>query len=1006
MEFRILGPLEITAGQRRLELHGARQQVVVAMLLLGANRVVTMDRLLEAIYGEDPPPTARSQVQIGISSIRRVLASYDRETIIDTHPSGYVLRVGSGQLDAQKFTELVAEARGARESGHLEQAVGHYRDALRLWRGPAAAGIDSQLVRAAASRLDELRISSNEDRITLELELGRHHELVAELIEMVEEHPLRELLRGQLMLALYRCNRTAEALQVYRLTRRIMIDELGIEPSDRLQSLEHAILTTDPALDLQVEQFQVQSVAQQVPKLLPADIADFTGREEHIAQIRQYLIPVDDAARLAVPVVVLVGKGGVGKSCTAVHSSHGMIDHFPDGQLYADLHGSATHPVSPAQVLERFLRALGVLGTNVPENLDERAEMYRNLLAGRKVLVMLNDAISESHVLPLLPGNSTAAVIVTSRSRLTGLAGARHIEVDVFDVGNSVDLLARITGATRVQSEADAAAVVADQCGGLPLALRIAGARLAARPHWSVQQLADRLADETRRLDELRHGDMGIRPSISFSYDSAGEQARLLFRRLALLDMPVFSGWLSAALLDVPVATAENLLDDLVNAQLVEPAGSGSGSGVHCHYRFHDLIRVFARERLVAEDPAVERKAALERALGALLYVAEQAHRTYFGGDYVRVKSDAQSWPLSASLVEQLVADPLAWYESERLPLVSSVRQAAQAGFTELCWSLAVSAVALYESRIYLDEWRETHDVALEATKKAHHVRGQAAILYSMGSLHMMQQRFDLALQELTNAVQLFEKSDDYHGAALAVRHIAYLDRLGGRRDEASARYEQALTIFRRNADHIATAYVLHGIAQLMLEQSQFAAAMDLLSEALELCRAARCGRIEAQVLHRMGEAQLLLGELAGAAETFREVLTITTDIGDLIGEAYALQGIGVAELRLANFDQAREALQRALGLAVRVGERMVEGRIVLAMSELAIAVGDYRQAVALGNRAAAVFDGLKVPLYEAWALGLLNTAHTALGDPVAVLAAAAEADRLRANLSGDGPVG
>lgn len=997
MDFKILGLLEVTAGQRRLAVHGARQQIVLMTLLLSANKVVPMGRLIEAVYGQDEPPTARSQVQIGISSLRRLFAVSGSEEVITTHAYGYVVRVGDGQLDSTRFEKLVGAARAARASGHLELAVASYRDALRLWRGPAAEGVDSQLVRVAASRLDELRISANEDRIELELDLGRHHELVAELTELAVAYPLRERLRGQLMLSLYRCDRTAEALQVYQDTRRSMVDELGIEPGDRLHRLQRAVLTADPALDLPAVQNRFQAVSVQVPNLLPADIADFMGRAEQVAEISRHLVSPDDEARLAVPVIAIAGKGGVGKTTLAVHVSHRLAGHFPDGVLYADMHGGAPHSVSAWQVLERFLRALGLRGAHIPATIDERAEMYRNMLANRRVLILLDDVLSERDVVSLLPGDSTAAVLVTSRSRLTGLPGAHHLEIDVFGADDSMGLLARIAGASRIQSEAAAAAAVAEQCGRLPLALRIAGARLAARPHWSVQQLVDCLADETHRLDELRHGGMGIRPSISFTYESIDEQARLLFRRLAMLDMPSFSGWLSAALLGVPLATAEKLLDDLVNAQLVEVTGCGSSAA--CQYRFHDLIRVFARERLVLEDPPAERKAALGRALSALLCVAEQAHRRYFGGDFVRIRGDAQSWSPPLSVIDQLVEDPLAWYERERLALVSSVRQAAHAGLVELCWSLAVSSVPLFESRVYLDEWRETHEIALQATRKEHHVHGEAAILYSTGSLHIMQQRFDLALQELTDAMRLFEKSDDRYGAALAIRHIAYLDRLGGRRDQAMVGYEQALAVFRETDDLIGMAYVLQGMAQVKLEENEFSAAMDLLSEGLALCQTARCDRIEAQVIHRAGEACLLMGDPINAIRKFGEVLSIARGVGDPIGEAYALQGMGVAESRQGHFDKAREALQSALELAIRVGERFVQGRIILAMSELALVSGDYSQATVHGKHAVTLFGGLKVPLYQAQALGLLTRAHRALGDAAAAQETAREAGLLHATL-------
>ena len=999
MEFGILGPLEVVDGAERLELGGARQQIVVATLLLSANRVVTMGRLLEAIYGDDLPPTSRSQAHISISSLRRLFASHGHDGVIATRDHGYVIGVESGQLDAQRFEELDAAAQAARDDGNLDLAIAKYRDALRLWRGPALDGMDSELVRAAASRLDEQRVATLEDRLDLELQLGRHHELVGELTELNAEFPLRERLRSQLMLALYRCGRTPEALQVYRQARRTMISELGIEPGERLRQLEHAILTSDPGIEPPNAPIRVQTANLQAPSLLPADIADFTGRTKEISEIGRQLTPGGRAeGRLALPVVVIVGKGGIGKTSLAVHVSHGMADHFPDGQLFADLHGGGPRPVSPMQVLERFLRALGVPGSQLPDGLDERAEAYRNLLADRKVLVVLDDAESEGQISPLLPGSGAAAVVVTSRSRLAALPGAIRVEVDVLDADKSVDLLARIAGEERVQSETEAAAAVAEQCGHLPLALRIAGARLAAHPHWSIQRLVERLADETLRLDELRHGDMGIRPSISLTYDSASEQAKRLFRRLAMLDTPVFSGWMGAALLDKPIPHAEDLFDDLVGAQLIETVGNGSG--MQSQYRFHDLIRVFARERLAAEEATADRNAALQRSLGALLGLAEEAHCLYYGGDYLRVHSSAPRWPLPGPMVKKLVGQPLSWYDRERPTLVAGVRQAARAGLVELCWSLAFSAVTLFESRIYLDDWRETHDIALATTQKAHDVRGQAAMLYSSGTLHMTQQLFAPARREFITAARLFRDADDDQGVGLVVRHIASIDRLQGRLEDAARNYQRALEVFQRTGDHIAAAYVLQNLAQVKLESREFGGALELLSDALRMSQAAQCARVEAQVLYRTGEAHLLAGELGLAVDTFELALAIIRDLGDPVGEAHVLQGVGLARIRKGEFSPARSALQRSLELASDVGEQLVEARALLGLSELALASGNPAQSVVFGQQAADVFHGVGAPLYQARALALLSGAYADLGDADAARAASAQVATLRAEFN------
>jgi DNA-binding SARP family transcriptional activator len=975
---------------------GVRQQTVLAMLLLSAGHVVTMDRLLRGIYGEDLPPTSRSQVQISISALRHLFAAHGGAGIISTREQGYILQAGDGQLDYWRFSELTGAARAARDNGQLDQAVASYRDALRLWRGPALAGLDSQLIRTAASRLDEQRVATLEDRLALELDLGRHHELVGELTELVAEFPLRERLRGQLMLALYRCDRTAEALQAYRQARHTMIEDLGIEPGEQLQRLELDILRSDPALAPPGAVISARPERRRIPGLLPTSIADFTGRAEQIEQVNRRLVSTTgDGARFAVPVVVIVGQGGVGKTCLAVRSAHGLAGHFADGQLFADLHGGSAHPVSPVQVLERFLRALGVPGGQLPESLDERAEVFRDLLIGRKVLVVLDDAADEGQVAPLLPSVGPAAVLVTSRGRLAGLAGAGHVQLDVFDEETSLELLGRIVGTSRVRSQPDSAAAVAGQCGHLPLALRIAGARLAARPHRSIQQLADRLTDETHRLDELRHGKLGVRASISVSYQGASEQARRLFRRLALLEMPTFSGWMSTALLGGPVTDAEDALDELVSAQLIETTDAIPGA--HNHYRFHELVRVFALERLAAEEPATERKAALQRALGALLYLAEEARSRHGVGGYLKLDSSAPRWPLPGPLTEELLSDPLSWYKRERATLVSGIRHAARAGLAELCWNLALSADEAFESGACFDDWRETTEIGLAAARAVRHTRGQAALLYSRGLLHLEQHWLGQARQDCEAAGRLFRDVGDEIGLALVVRTLAIADRLSGRFEDAVRGFEQALAAFRKIGNLEPTVSVLLDLARLRLERGEHQAATESLADALGLVRGMPPGRIRAQVLYVAGDASLAVGELDRAITLFDQALAIVCDIGDPVGHAHVLRGLGVARLRLGELGAARAELERALELAGSTGEQMAGGRALLGLSELALASDEPKQAAVLAQQASDAFQKIGTPLYAERALNLLSSALAALGDSAAATAAAAQATALRA---------
>jgi hypothetical protein len=411
-----------------------------------------------------------------------------------------------------------------------------------------------------------------------------------------------------------------------------------------------------------------------------------------------------------VVVSAVAGKPGVGKTTLAVRVAHQLRTDgwFPDGQLFVNLQGTRTRPLEPAEVLARFLRALGVDGAAIPDSLEERTELYRGLLADHKVLVLLDDAACEGQVRALLPGSASCGVLVTSRARLVGPEGVRLLDLDVLESEPAVRLLGAVAGAERVAAEPDAVAAIVRYCGGLPLAIRIAGARLAARPSWSLARLAVRLADQRRRLDELAVGDLEVRASIALSYQALSAPQRQAFRRLGLLDVPDLAVWVVAALLDLTPTRAEEVVDQLVDAQLLEIAGEDPAGQLR--YRVHDLLRVYARE-CAAEEPAPLRDAALTRAFGAWLALVEAADQRLPSPALGVAHGTAPRWPErpagAGRLVDELVSvDPVAWLEAERAALAAVVAQASGLGRDELAWDLACSLTGFYSLRAHLDDWR------------------------------------------------------------------------------------------------------------------------------------------------------------------------------------------------------------------------------------------------------------------------------------------------------------
>jgi DNA-binding SARP family transcriptional activator/tetratricopeptide (TPR) repeat protein len=992
MDFQLLGPLSVIAEGRELSVGGSRERTVLAVFLLERGRLVSIDRLVDAVWGDFPPESARGQVHICVSALRQRFAAAGGHSVIETRRPGYVFRLGDAGCDLDEFIGLTAEARGQAAANHHEAAAGLLRAALSLWRGEPLADVHSDLVRSAALGLTELHVSAIEDWLDACLLLGRHDDVCREIAVFIMQHPLRERLRKQQVIALYRAGRVADALDAYRQARDTFASELGLEPSPQFQWLERAVLTHDPALGMPEANLPGQAVTVPVvPRQLPPGIGDFTGRKELVAQLQAGVRPAGMMPR----VVVVSGPAGVGKTTLGVHVAHSVRDAFPDGQLFADLHGAEARPVTLGWVLERFLRALGLTGTAIPAAAEDRVMLYRSLVSGRRLLVVLDDVAAEEQVSELLPATAGCATIVTSRRRLTGLGGARHVEVGLLDADEASRLLKALAG-PRIGAADDAVRSLVSLCAGLPLALRIAASRLAARPHWTVKDLLARLDSEPSRLDELVHGALGVRPSIALSYDSLDARARHLFCFIGLLEVADFPGWVGAPLLDADSGTASELLEHLVDARLVEVRAGQKGEPPR--YHTHELLRIYARERLAIEVPATERQAALARFIGCVLHLAEEAHRRQYGGDHTVLHGPAARFRLDAEVVAVLLGRPLHWLERERPVIVGAVNQAARAGLAEYAWDLAVSAVGLFELGAYFDDWLQTHEAALAAAEQAGDRRGEAVMQYSLGALFIAQQRFSEAAASLDVAGRIFGDFHDQYAQALVRRNQAFVWRTVGRLGKAADEYLAALDVLQAAADPVAEAHVLSGLAVIHIERGEFAAADEAIERAVRLCRGVS-QRMLTQLTYRSGELCLARGDTAGATARFAAVLAAAGESHDEVGAAYAHCGLGVAALAEGRLAEAESCLDAGLALACRIGERMAQGRLLLALGQTYARGARATAAATALTRALETFTAQYAVPWSVRTLDALAGVHAKTGDLASAQATVQQARTLLGDL-------
>nr|QIZ01195.1 helix-turn-helix domain-containing protein [Streptomyces sp. S1D4-11] len=583
--FSVLGPVRAWRGPVSLPTGSPQQRALLAALLLREGRTATAGELIDALWGEDPPSQALAAVRTYASRLRKALDA----GVLVSESGGYAVRgLPEGALDAAVAQDLAAEAEKAKSAGDLCHARDLLGRALALWDGEPLAGLPGPYAEAQRVRLEEWRLQLLESRLDMDLEQGCHAEAVSELTALTAAHPLRERLRELLMLALYRSGRQAEALAVYADTRRLLADELGVDPRPGLKELFQRILEADPGLaEPSAPAPAPEPVAVPVrPLQLPATVPDFTGRFALMRELDEILTSAVDQV---MAVAAVTGIGGVGKTTLAVHAAHQARGAFPDGQLYVDLEGAGHRwAAEPETVLGAFLRALGTADSEVPDSLEERAALYRSLLSGRRVLVLLDNARDAAQVRPLLPGTAGCAALVTSRVRMVDLAGAHLVDLDVMSPDEALPFFTRIVGQERATAERGAALDVVTACGFLPLAIRIAASRLAVRRLWTVSVLARKLADERHRLGELRAGDLSVKPVFEFSYGQLDAEQARAFLLLSSATCPFISLSDSAGLLNRSIAEAGDLLESLADAGLLMPIGAE-------HYQMHGLARSFAK---------------------------------------------------------------------------------------------------------------------------------------------------------------------------------------------------------------------------------------------------------------------------------------------------------------------------------------------------------------------------------------------------------------------------
>ncbi|GIH03914.1 SARP family transcriptional regulator [Rhizocola hellebori] len=876
---------------------------MLACLLLSPNAIVSTDAVIEAIWEDKSPDTAVRQVRNTASQLRRMIGS-----VLETAGNGYRLRVEDDQLDALQADSIIARADAATDRGEQARLL---REALGLWRGPALEGIDSRSIRFGAIHWDNKYPACLERCVDAELELGRHAEVAAELTTVIGRFPLRERFRYQLMLALYRNGQPDAALAAYQDTRRTLDAELGIEPSARLNELQQQILRRDRKLDL--------SEQAPIPLQLPPPVGYFTGRRAELAQLHDGLGQVDESQ-----IALIAGQGGIGKTALAVYFAHQVKDRFPDGQIFLDLRGhDPMGALTASDALLHVLRSLSVTGSALPSDLDGQINLYRSLAAGRRLLIIADNASSVEQILPLVPPDGSSFLVLTSRHRLSPLTlkhAVQRATLEVLDRDESLDLLRRVVG-PRLDSELDAAHELVTHCGGLPLAVRLIAARLSSRKRLPLATIADQLRRQDTRIDMVSQdsGSYGLRSVFDASYQALSEPAALAFRLLGLHPGPAFCTHLAACLIETGQAQIDEILDEIAEAHLLVEVSDG-------RYAFHDLVRIYAAERaksLSDLDNALHRLRQWYLGLAALANQKLTPQRK-------RVQAMALQFDPPGGL--------LAFLDTEQLNFVPFIQHAEAQGDLTAAWHFgylinsyflfrghAAESVPVHQAA--LRAAHETSDLvaisvasknlgvayrrtgnpqaavghftaALEAEQAIGDQRAAGFTLSQLGIAYTDLERYVEAMATYRTAIAILSQADDRRGLGVAYNNLGELHNILGDHDAAEQCLQQSLSIARELGDQRDEAITLTALGTLHIRRSEYDLAITTLHTALDLQRAIGENFTRAETLCGLGTAYLGRGDTDAGLRQLREAASLARQTGDQRWLAYAQQKIDATNTR------------------------------------------------------------------------------------------------------------